>query len=430
MVHTKWLGLTFPWQNERAFTRGFRQNELAIIDREVANFMGNFIVPGMSIAMTRNGYLAYAKAFGVAERWNRWSIVHRSVSVWDIFRIASVSKPITAVAIMSLIEQGLIALDSRIFGNGGVLGNDFGFSALPPGQSTNRIASITVQHLLEHTCGGWPNVGPFGDPMQDQLQMDHKQLITWVLANRPLDNDPGTRWAYSNFGFCLLGRVIEKVTGERYEDFVKDKILRRCDITNMHIAGHSLSDRRSDEVRYYGDPPTDDPYTVPVPRGDANGGWLASAVDLVRFAVHVDGINWIINYGGGGSLVPTISASTRDILESETIKTMTTRTTAEESPGQVARHAKGWFVNEGNWWHFGNMIGTTATLVRRGDGVYCWAALSNIGQGNAQVIMLAQEALMTRVFESISQWPTQDLFPLYDDRWWWLKVAIGNTWRR
>src|SRR3712207_540861 len=140
--------------------------------------------------------------------------------------------------------------------------------------------------------------------------MDQHQLIAWVLATRPLDTDPGTRWAYSNVGYCLLGRIIERVTGQPYADYVRAQILGRCGITNMHIAGNTLADRRSDEVEYYARPPaTHDPYGIPVARKDAEGGWLASAVDVVRFAVHVDGFNWFIDDHGGNPFVPIITPS-------------------------------------------------------------------------------------------------------------------------
>jgi len=69
---------------------------------------------------------------------------------------------------------------------------------------------------------------------------------------------PGTSFAYSNFGYCILGRVIEKLTGQTYEKYITENILKRCGISDMRIAGNTLTDRAINEVKYYsqtgGDP--------------------------------------------------------------------------------------------------------------------------------------------------------------------------------
>jgi CubicO group peptidase (beta-lactamase class C family) len=428
---------TFPPAFASQFTTGFTQKDLTAIDRIVDSFMGQYKAPGMSIAYTKNGRLVYAKGFGVVRRLTRLERLLSflpgqgipeglEVNPWHLFRIASVSKPITAVAIMMLVEQGRLTLADRVFGKGALLGNDFGFGNLPPGQNTQRLSQITVQHLLEHTSGGWSNNG--ADPMFIKTEMDQNQLITWVLENRPLDNDPGSVHSYSNFGFCLLGRIIEKVTGQIYSDYVKDNILRRCGITNMHIAGDRLLDRRSDEVRYY---PSDvrpfDPYLLPVARMDSHGGWLASAVDLVRFVVHVDG-----------------SPTKPDILSAATIQTMTTRTQVKDTDNRYPNYAKDWAVGkiaignplpgttssipfrDANWWHVGNLDGTLSLMVRKGGGSFCWAALVNRWQWDSSMIE-DLDNLMWKIVNTVSTWPDHDLFPFYDDPWQFVAIDYGMT---
>ncbi|KVO60444.1 hypothetical protein WJ78_24470 [Burkholderia ubonensis] len=419
------------------FTRGFKDEDLAAIDEIVYGFMTTYRVPGMSIAIARDGRLVYAKGFGQASEvflkiWPQRpgtgpeyvEINSEDVSIWNVFRIASVSKPITAVAIFKLVEQGKLNLSDTVFGVGALLGTDFGFGSLPAEQDPDSLRKITVQHLLEHTSGGWPNDS--SDPMFAQLTFDQSQLIRWVLENRRLDHVPGTVWSYSNFGYCLLGRVIEKVTGQTYAAFVLHNVLEPCGIRNMHIAGVTLADRRSDEVVYYAQPyfvkfnvegqvvgfarADDDPYSIPVARMDSHGGWLASAVDLVRFVVHVDGLRQ------------------PNILDANTINTMTTPTTAREIGGDAPSYAKGWAVHrngDGTWWHAGSLPGTTSLVVRSPQG-FCWAALANTHRANS-AMNDDLDSMMWNVRNAVSEWPDHDLFRLYDDPWSLVTVATAEA---
>lgn len=333
-------------------------------------------VPGVSVAIAKDGKLVFAKGYGVADPSTGEALTadHR-------FRIASVTKPITSTAIMGLIEQGKLNLSDKIFGAGALLGTDYGTQPY-----STRVLAITLQHLLEHTAGGWTNDPP--DPMFQQPDLSVGDLITWVLDNRPLDHDPGTNWAYSNFGYCLLGRVIEHVSGQGYADYVQSAVLSRCGITDMEIAGNTLAERRANEV-VYDDSNTPaslgKPYEIPVARMDSHGGWIATATDLLRFAARVDRF-------------PTVP----DILADATIATMITPSTAKpivsaDKPG----YAKGWNVNiYDNWWHDGRLAGTESFLVRSHDG-YLWAAIAN---GNG----IDLETLGWSMVQNASSWPPGD----------------------
>jgi CubicO group peptidase (beta-lactamase class C family) len=233
------------------------------------------------------------------------------------FRIASVSKPITSATIFSLIEQGRLHLNDRIFGPGAALDTDFGGPPYGP-----HVNEITIEHLLTHTGGGWSN--SHDDPMFSHPNMNHAQLIEWTLRNRPLDHPPGQSYAYSNFGYCVLGRVIEKVTQKPYVAYVSDAVLKRCGITEMAIAGNTLAERRPGEVKYYGQG-GENPYGMNVARMDSHGGWIARPAGLVRFAVHVSGF-----------------PEPPNILKPDTIRVMTTPSSANAS------YAKGWEVNKSN----------------------------------------------------------------------------------
>ena len=212
-------------------------------------------------------------------------------------------------------------------------------------------------------------------------RMNHKELITWTLKNQPLLNEPGTKYAYSNFGYCILGRVIEKVTKRPYDEFVKDAVLRKCGVTNMRISGNTLAERANDEVVYYGQQGDGDPYGMNVRRMDSHGGWLATAADLVNFAIHVDG-----------------QEQNRDILKPSTITEMTTPTTAGPD------YAKGWAVNKySNWWHTGALPGTSTIMVRTSSN-FCWAALTNTREAKADTGG-AIDTMMWNVARCVKSWP-------------------------
>jgi CubicO group peptidase (beta-lactamase class C family) len=363
-------------------------NEIEPSEREAManvaeNFRRKFAVPGLSIAIAQNGRLAYEQAFGVTGRDSR-----EELTPSHLFRIASVTKPITSATILSLIEKGRLRSDDRVFGKGGILGADYGRQPYGP-----NVEQITIDHLLTHTSGGWDN-GP-DDPMFSNVGMSQAELISWTLNNQPLKNPPGKVYAYSNFGYCLLGRVIEKITGQSYSDYVQRTILSPCGITDMRIAGNTLEERAPREVTYYGQDsgPYQNPYEINVRRMDSHGGWIATAADLVHFATHVDGFD-----------------RGRNILKAETIRKMATPSDANPN------YARGWSVNtKGHWWHGGSLPGTTTVLVRTSTR-FCWAALTNTRREGTD------NALDDMVWEMISKvtaWRSAqapDVFPFGKER--------------
>ncbi|GAA2702199.1 serine hydrolase [Nonomuraea recticatena] len=347
-----------------------------VISGLVARFMQYYEVPGLSLAIAKDGRLVYAQGFGLADRTSR-----ERVTTSTLFRIASISKTITAVAVMKLASEGKLSPIDLVFGKSGHL-KDLGTP------EDSRAEKIIVLHLLQHSAGGWANDEQ--DPMYTNPSLNQNELISWVLKNRSLDNAPGTKFAYSNFGYCVLGRVIEKATGKPYDAYVKENILAPCGITGMQIAGNTQADRRPGEAIYYGQA-GENPYGTQVARMDAHGGWLATAVDLMRFAVRVDGF-------------PTKP----DILDRDLITYMTKPSGLYDSNG----YASGWSTNTaGTWWHLGNLLGTEAVLVRTADG-FCWAALINTRRRDPvhQNTETGLDNLMWAIRNQVDIWPPgQDL---------------------
>jgi D-alanyl-D-alanine carboxypeptidase len=367
------------WENLIAQERS-QPNSIILVDNSVIAYMKKYNVPGLSIAIAKDDKLIYVKAYGYADVTTQERVTDSS-----LFRLASVSKPITGIAIMKLIQDGKLSLNSKVFGDSGILGNDYG----PLPDDTN-LKNITIDELLHHTCGGWPNdiEDPMGeDPMFSHPSFNSSQLITWTLNHQPLKNPPGTAYAYSNFGYFLLGRVIEKVTGQSYADYVNASILRPVGITDMQIGDNSQAAKKPNEVVYYEE--GNEPYICNLSRMDAGGGWIASATDLLKLIVSVDGLN-----------------SKKAILDSSTIRAMLTPSTANPN------YACGWALSSYkgfNWFHFGELMGTTTMLAHTHIG-FSWAILTNTGYQNEQNSSDLDHILWNAINDSTTRWPDKDLF--------------------
>jgi CubicO group peptidase (beta-lactamase class C family) len=369
----------------RASTKTLRPEEHDAISDLAYAYMAKFDIPGLSVAVAKDGQIAYAEAFGVVSR-----LLETRVNPTHLFRIASVSKPITALGIFALVERGRLRPTDRVFGEHGLL-PEYQLPANDP-----FLGEITIDHLLTHTAGGWGN--DKDDPMFVHRDMDHRHLIAWTLANLPLSRQPGTSYAYSNFGYCLLGRIIEKVTGQCYADYIHQSVLVPSQAEGMRIAKNALQDRADGEVVYHRQEGDGLPYDMNVARMDSHGGWIASPLDLVRIMNQV--------YG------PAQGAA---ILTSETVSAMTT-------PSVVNPHyARGWFVMESNRWHGGSLPGTSATMVHTTNGL-CWAALANSRDRFSKSAVGLHEALWKMV-RQVKAWEAPPPVACTHDNAWCTNVA-------
>ena len=313
------------------------ESDRLFIEQTIENFMRKYQIPGLSIAIARQEEIIFAKGYGFADIEKKVP-----VNITHKFRIASVSKPVTSVAIMKLREQGKLSLEDKVFGTGGILANDYHVE-------DELLKQITVRHLLEHTAGKeWANDSH--DPMFQKPDLSQAATIRWVLKHRRLTKVPGTEYAYSNFGYCILGRVIEKLSGIGYQHYVRKNIFLPVGVKSFSM-GNKKPANSLFQVRYY--PDTDEsPYWFNVERMDSHGGWISNAIDLVKFSMSVDGLG-------------------EDILNKESIKIMTTPSKRNSN------YSLGWNVNQyNNWWHNGSLPGTASILVRTEHG-YSWAVLLN-----------------------------------------------------
>ncbi len=391
--------LLFCYSSSKAQT-GYEVPDLVNFDEAMTNLISDYAIPGAQLAITYQGRLVYNRGFGYAD-------VDASTLVCpdNIFRLASLSKQITSITLMHLYEQGRVGLNDTVFGADGLLNSIAFQSAID-----TRVYDITVRNLLQH-AGGWDR-DVSGDPMFDSYYIaqamsvsapaDEMTTIEYVLNNQELDFTPGTQFHYSNLGYSILGTVIEEITGQEYETYVRDSILAPLDIVDMYCGKNLLVDKLPNEVNYYDYANAsyvpsvyNNPLMVPTPYGgfnieglDAAGGWVGSAEDLCKILCAVDRF-----------------ATVPDMLLPATIDTMI-------SPSFVSDYyALGWNVSpfHDNYWHTGSLPGTTTEIVRANNQLN-WAILLNTRPSNITNIVVDVDQLVWNVLPTLDIIPSLNLF--------------------
>ncbi len=362
----------------------------------VGSFMKKWTIEGASVAIAKDGKLVYARGFGYAD-----TAAGIEIQPYSKFRIASISKLVTAVAIMKLQEEGRLSLDDKVFGPEGILNDSCYYH--PKDQ---RVFNITVAHLLSHE-GGWSQ--RYGDQMfmpqviagqmKTDLPVDTKTIIRFALGKK-LHFTPGTGRSYSNLGYSILGLVIEKKSGLPYDEYCRTAIFETLGIYDMMPAKNLPDQKAPFEVTYYepyGMPKRPSVYgtgeMVPVRYGGndietlgAAGSWLATAPDLMRLLLAVDGLNY-----------------NEDLLSQESIHFMTDINNKFAPVGWKTAYM------DGTWIRTGSFAGTAGMMKRQPDGI-SWVVLLNTSAWNGPEIHSYINRMMSKVLLQIQEWPDQDLF--------------------
>lgn len=167
---------------------------------------------GATALVARKGQIIYKKAFGMANlEYNT------PMQVDNIFRIGSITKQFTAVAILQLMEQGKLNMQDEI-------------TKFIPDYPTHGH-KITIEHLLTHTSGIQSYTGMKDFRGKMTLDLKPTELIDY-FKNQPMEFAPGTKWKYNNSGYFLLGFIIEKVSGKTYQQYVEDNFFKRLGMSN------------------------------------------------------------------------------------------------------------------------------------------------------------------------------------------------------
>jgi len=306
------------------------------VDQAMQEFMTRIGAQAGAVAISKDGQLLFSHGYG-------WSDKAKSKPTQPdaLFRIASVSKPITAAAIKNAIRAKELSFDTKAI--------EFIGIKPPSGKeiADPRILTITVRQLLNHR-GGWDRDKSF-DPVFEFRRVEQefrlarsagpRDVIQFMLM-QPLQFAPGERSAYSNFGYIVLGRVLEKAMKKPFGECLEESIFKPLKIKDIKL-GRTASNKRDPREVWY--PVGDNTLSMEVM--DANGGMIASAPALCQF---LDGY-WI-----GGD---------------------------PRKPGQHA-----------NWTFFGSMPGTTSMARQRNDG-YNIVVLLNNRRNNSEDNSALQKAM-------------------------------------
>lgn len=361
----------------------------------------SWAVPGSAVAVAKDGRVIYSRGFGYADLNTRTKMPADA-----LFRIASISKAMTAVAVLKLVEQGKLKLDHKVMPLLKV--------KLPADKHIDpELSKVTVANLLDCTAGWDRKIS--GDPMFQPTAREAAEQCSYTLRptrdaierywlQRKLDFIPGTHFAYSNFSYALLGNIIESVSGQKYEEFMQKEVFAPCGITDAR-PGRTL-ELAAGETTYYPFPGQEENASlfpnfrgrVPLPYGSdfaleamtADTGWLASAPDLVRFISAV---------AGDGGSKPLVSKASLD--------KMLSKPNVPEWEKKKVYFAMGWEAdtnvpNQTRFSRQGSLPGVITFVCHRPDGIsyaFCFNSRPRVSNKmQSQAVGLLEMEISQRKF--------------------------------
>lgn len=256
----KGLVLFFLIVGVTSFAAQAQATEEAAVDAFVKAEMERKKIPGVSVAVIKDGKPLVVKGYGLA------NIEHNvPVKPETIFQSGSVGKQFTAFAIMLLVDEGKIGLDDKI---GKYLGD------VP-----ESWANVTIRHLLTHT-GGFTDYSRGFDFRKDYTEDD----LLKIIKETPLAFAPGEKWQYSNFGYVTLGIIIRKVTGKFYGDFLTERVFKPLGMTTARVISESdiIPNRAAGYVLRNGEVKNQE-WVSPVLNTTADGALYFSILDMIRW---------------------------------------------------------------------------------------------------------------------------------------------------
>jgi CubicO group peptidase (beta-lactamase class C family) len=397
--------------SQRLFNELSAREEFLPLEIRINRLLDKYAIKGASVAVMKDGRLVLARGFGYADQET-----NQFVEPKHVFRVASVSKLITAVAVMKLVEEGKLSLDDKIFGEEGLL-NDSVYLAY----KDKRVDDITVRNLLNHSAGWNRNYGDhmfmqhtIARQMKVDLPVDLPLIIKFAIDKR-LHFRPGSRTSYSNLGYAILGLVIEKKTGQTYVDYVTNEIFKPAGIYDIYMGKNLMEQKIANEVIYYEQRNVGKVHSVyaknemvdrtyggnDIELLGAAGGWIATAPDLMKFLSLID----------GDETIP-------DILSMETLRMMT-------NPLLSGGHTIGWSGTDGrgNWWRTGTFAGTSAVMMRQANG-FNWIILTNTSTWRGTKLSREINKEIQASLNEVESWPEYDLFQYIEPKL--LKRELAN----
>ncbi len=310
------------------------------VDEFIKAAMQEQKIPGVSVAVVKNGEVILAKGYGYA------NVEHQAaVKPETVFQSGSVGKQFTATAVMILVEEGKIELDEKI---GKYLG-----------EVPESWKNITVRHLLTHT-GGLTDYPPDFDFRRDYTE---DELLKRAEAI-PLAFQPGEKWQYSNMGYVTLGILIGKVTGKFYGDFLQERIFKPLGMSARIINEADIIPNRAAGYRLVKGQTKNQEWVSPTLNTTADGSLYLTALDLAKWDAAL--------YG-------------EKLLKRSSLEQMWTP--VKLNSGKTSPYGFGWFLNEVQGHriieHSGAWQGFVSYIARYVDDKLTVIILANLAQANS-----------------------------------------------
>jgi D-alanyl-D-alanine carboxypeptidase len=338
------------------------QGAFAAFDQAILTSLFGRGAYSASIAVAKDGQLLHTQAFGTADPY-----AGTPITVDHRFRIASISKLLLAVAVMQLVEEGMLSLDAPVLSPVA--------AALRTSFNKPEMGTITLRQLLSHTSGFPVYQKTF---FQGADARSCEDAATKAFG-RGLESPPGTKYLYSNMNYCLLGLVVQRATGLPFEEVVQQRVLGPLGITEMRTV--TTYEVRPGDVRH----PTT-PNRVFMEVLGAAGNWVGSAADLVRV---VDSL-----VPGTGGYHPLPGEVVAQMLERAPV----------EFPHEDRWYGLGlrvWDFGEG-WGHTGTLENARGMVFHRPDGI-TWALLVS---GNPVSNTDNLRGIVDKALTKVTAWPS------------------------
>lgn len=336
---------------------GVAPRTLDAIDRTVAEARTALEAPGLSVALVVDDELAWSKGYGLADVENE--VPARGDTV---YRIASISKPLSATAVLQLVERGRVQLDDPVWKH------------VPAFRE--RPAVITLRHLLTHTSGV-RHYKPGEFEMKDHFDSINEAIA--IFKDDPLLFTPGTQYSYSSYAYNLLAGVVESGSGLAFDAYMKENVWGPSGMasTRLEHPGEIVPHRARQYVKAGNGRVRNAPY-ADLSIKWAGGGIVSTVEDLARFHI-------ALNRG--------------KLLTPETLAQAYTPFTL--SDGKTTSYGLGWQVNldeRGRTWiaHGGGATGGSSYLLRYPEGRLAVAIICNVqNAGNLRelAMRIAESAL-------------------------------------
>lgn len=326
----------------------------ATVDQYVAQQMREQKVPGLSLAVVRDGRIIKAKGYGFANLE-----FNAPVTPETIFESGSIGKQFTATAVMMLVEEGKIRLEDKITKY---------FPDAPP-----VWRDITVRNLLSHESGIKNYTGAHDVDFRKDYTEDE---LLRIAESKPLDFAPGTNWSYSNTGFIVLGFLIHKVSGEFYGDFLHQRIFAPLGMKTRVISESDIIPNRAAGYQLLRGQWKNQDWVSPTLNTTADGSLYFTTLDLAKWDA---------------------SLYTSQLLKRSSLDEMWTIQRLNNGKPNKGDYGFGWFIHSMNGHrlieHDGAWQGFTDSICRYVDDKLTVIVLTNLDSGHSDPGKIAHQVV-------------------------------------